>query len=348
MSRNKRRDNVGIDLYGRMGGRGLQRNSPSQNDEQTLTGMYERILGELAMNRFKWTGFPEYVDLRFIELQLHLNGLVVVFKDLGNGKKPEDPRYRPGTGRIFALRGTPSGQRTMTDNPSSFTLSGPGIDQHFQGLQLGLGKCVPIWPNFFRLTDWDIISTYARKLAKIDRTIEINLDSARRTKVLVYDENTRLTAENINRIIDAGEPTVRVKADIAGMVTALDLGVDPKSIETLSVVRGRLWSEAMGLLGINNANQDKKERLVESEVSANDDQIDNMRRVNLNARQFACEQMRRMFPEELGNVWVDYHSEEQLAELPELPGGADTLTMTAGAVPQPVEPQKAIAGGTGA
>lgn len=197
----------------------------------------------------------------------------------------------------------------MMDNPVAFTLSGPGMQQHFQGVQLGINKCVPIWPNFFRQTDWDIISTYSRKLAKIDRTIEINLDSARRTKVLVYDENTRLSAENINRMIDAGEPTVRVKYDLGQMIQALDLGVDPKSIETLSVVRGRLWSEAMGLLGINNSNQDKKERLVESEVSANDDQVDNMRFVNLNARQQACELMRKMFPDELSDVWVEYRSD---------------------------------------
>lgn len=300
MGNNKRRDHVLHDVYGRR--RGYQRNNPAQNDEQILQGMYQRILGELAMNRFKWTGFPETVDLRFLEMQLHMNGLIVVFRDLGN-------KNRPGTNKIMALRGSPSGQLTMMDNPVAFTLTGPGMEQHFQGVQLSSRICVPIWPNYFRSTDWDIIETYSRKLAKIDRTIEINLDSARRTKVLVYDENTRLSGENLNRQIDEGQASVRVKYDISSMITALDLGVDPKSIETLSVVRARLWGEAMALLGINGANQDKKERLVEAEVGANDDQVDNMRFVNLNARQAACMQMRRMFPEELGNVWVEYRSD---------------------------------------
>lgn len=298
-NRNKRRDHVGLDVYGR---RGYQRNSPSENDEATLQGMYERILGELAMNRFKWHGFPETVDTRFVEMQLHLTGLIIVFRDTGS-------KNRPGTQKIMALRGTPSGQKNMMDNPIHYTITGPGMDSWFQGVQLAINKCVPIWPNYFRSTDWDIIATYARKLAKIDRTIEINLESARRTKVLVYDENTRLSAENINRMIDAGEPTVRVKYDLSSMIQALDLGVDPKSIETLSIVRQRLWSEAMGLLGINVSNQDKKERLSESEVAANDDQIDNMKFVNLNARQDACRKMRRMFPEDLPDVWVEYQSD---------------------------------------
>lgn len=300
MARKKRRDNVALDVYGRR--RGLQRNNPAMIEEILLQSMYQRILSELAVNRFKWSGFPDSIDPRFIEVQLHTHGLIVVFKDIGSSK-------RAGTQHIFALRGTPSGQRNMMDNPVAYTLTGPGMEQHFQGVQLAINRCVPIWTNYFRETDWDIIETYSRKLAKIDRTIEINLDSARRTKVLVYDENTRLSAENINRQIDAGEASVRVKYDLSQMIQALDLGVDPKSIETLSVVRSRLWGEAMSLLGINNANQEKKERLVESEVSANDDQIDNMRFVNLNARQQAVEKMRAMFPEELANVKVEYRAD---------------------------------------
>jgi hypothetical protein len=306
----KKIDAVSEGYYAPFFTRGKQRNNTANNEENLLVMMYERILGELAMNRFQWTGFPDYVDLRFIELTLHQYGLVVVFKDTGT-------TIRPGTDRIFALRGTPTGQRTITDNPVSFTLTGPGMNQRFQGVQLSSRLCVPIWSNYFRQTDWDIISIYSRKLAKIDRTIDINMDSARRTKVLVYDENTRLTAENLNRQINEGQPTVRVKYDIGSMMQALDLGVEPKSLETLSVLRARIWSEAMGLLGINNANQDKKERLVESEVDANVDQVENMRRVNLNARQYACMQMQKMFPEELGNVSVDYFTTITAPDLPE-------------------------------
>lgn len=300
MSKRGRRDYVQSNVYDKR--RGRMRNSPAENDELILQSMYERILGELAMNRFKWTGFPDSVSHRFLEYQLHTNGLIVVFRDTGNAS-------RPGTDKIMALRGTPSGQRTMMDDPVSYTLTGPGMEQHFQGVVLSARRCVPIWPNYFRTTDWDIIETYSRKLAKIDRTIEINMDNARRTRVLIYDENTRLSVENLNRAIDAGEPTVRVKYDPSALVTSFDLGVTPDTLEKLSILRSRLWSEAMGLLGINNANQEKRERLVEAEVSANDDQIDNMRFVNLNARQQACLAMRKMFPVELGNVWVEYRSD---------------------------------------
>lgn len=317
MSRNKRRDNVAEDYYSILRARTKQRANPGITDLEILYQMYERILGELAMNRFKWSGFPDTVNTRFVEMILLLRGLVVVFKD----SKPIGKR--PPTDKIFALRGTPSGQRNMMDDPTVYTITGPGTGQIFQGLMLKSDKCVPIWANYFRTTDYDIITTYARKLANVDRTIEINLRNARRTKVLTYDENSRLSIQNIAAQIDEGAATIAVtrEALLNNSITALDLGVNPDSIEKLSIMRQRLWSEAMGLLGINNANQDKKERLVADEVSANDDQVESMRRVNLNARQQACDLMRRMFPEELGNVSVEFYSQD--AQIPA--GPADTM-----------------------
>src|SRR5690606_31619781 len=87
---------------------------------------------------------------------------------------------------------------------------------------------------------------------------------------------------------------------------------NPDHIEKLSIVRARLWNECMGLLGINNSNQDKKERLVSDEVKANDDQVSSSRRVNLNARQDAAEHINSVYGL---NISVDYYSEID-AQLP--------------------------------
>jgi len=93
---------------------------------------------------------------------------------------------------------------------------------------------------------------------------------------------------------------------------ALDLGINEHALEKLHIVRTRLWSECMGLLGINNANQDKKERLVASEVDANDDQVSSMQYVNLNARRQACHMINARYGLD---VSVEYNAQIQ-AELP--------------------------------
>jgi hypothetical protein len=304
MGSNNRTDVVKATYYDPFMNTGKRLRNDTESRQVMLERMYMRVLGELAMNRFEWKGFPPSVNLRYLELTLYYNALSVVFKD-------------KNTDALFALRGAPSGRRNMVDDPIAFTLTGP----NFQGITLSVRKCVPIWANYFRVPDLDIVSTYAYKLSQIDRTIEINLNSARRTKVLAFNENSQLTAENINRQLERGDAAIGIDTSmgsLSDMVSALDMGVDPKSIETLSVVRGRLWSEAMGLLGINNANQDKKERLVEAEVGANNDQIENTRQVNLNARQEAADAINRMWGL---NVTVDYHTDlTECAMLPEIPG----------------------------
>lgn len=292
----RKQDSVKSQFYDRFGS--PRRRNQSADSVGRLVGMYERILGELSMNRFKWEGMP--ASDRFIEKTLHQHGLIVVFKDTGTAK-------RPGTDRMFAMRATPHGKYDMNENPTAYTLSGPGMSQHFQGLTLSARRCVPVWCNYYRMTDQDVVEIYARRLAEIDRTIDINLKGARRPKVLVYDENTRLSVQNINDQIDNGDTVIAVKTDLAGVVTSVDLGIEPRTITELSVIRSRIWSEAMGLMGIDNANQDKKERLVEAEVSANDDQTDNMRFVSLSSREYACGQINKMFPGM--NVSVEYRAE---------------------------------------
>jgi len=48
-------------------------------------------------------------------------------------------------------------------------------------------------------------------------------------------------------------------------------------------------------LGLNNANQDKKERLVTDEVSANDEQVMASRNIHLKARKTAADKINKMF-----------------------------------------------------
>jgi hypothetical protein len=68
-----------------------------------------------------------------------------------------------------------------------------------------------------------------------------------------------------------------------------------------------LWNEVMTYLGIGNAKQDKKERLVADEVAANDEQIESSREVMLKARQLACDKINNMFNL---SISVDYRLRE--------------------------------------
>lgn len=300
---------------------GMQAANPAQMTVEHIQNMLERIIGELCINRFNWQNLPKSVDTRFMEVALYQYALVVIFED-------------DVTGKLLAARATPGQGYDMNQNPLSYRimpLQTGTLPQHLRNLELSARKCVPVWANAFRIPDYDIVSFYSSRMAQTERTIDINLKAARLTKFLAVDENMRLTVENINRMLENGEYAVsvtkQVGAALEDMVKVLDMGVHPEQIERLSVVRDRFWNNLMGLMGINNANQDKKERLVASEVEGNDDQVGNFRRINLNWRQKAADQITEMWPHLVdGPVSVDYHTDIDAAR-PELPdeteGGED-------------------------
>ena len=266
-------------------------NNPPNNRQAILERMYQRILTELAMNRFKWSGFPDTVDTRFLEKTEFYHAVCIFYKDEQFG--------------YLALKGGGAGSLNMIDDPVSFRVVGNG----FVGKELSAKECVPIWANYLRMPDLDIVMTYSKTLAEMHRTVEINSANARRNRAIITSEDQKLSKVNINRQIDEGLNLIQIGGAVQDMafVQAVDMGVNPDTIVNMHIVKTRIWNECMGLLGIENANQDKKERLVAAEVDANDEQTNLMRNVNLNARREACDKINKMFPDL--TVSVEYRTD---------------------------------------
>ena len=267
-------------------------------DEATIRNMLARKLTEMCATRFEWVGLPDGIDERFLEMTLFNTGLAVFTKTNHLGKFPDENDLVEG---FVALRGTPSSANDYQGNPTRFAVYG---NQMFNGTR-SVDECVPIWSNYARQPDLDIVSVYAHRLAHLDRTIEINSANARMPRILVTTDNTRLSVENFNRQIEQGVPSITIDPMLADVASAIDMGVDPNTIEKLHIVRQRLWNECMGLLGIEHANQDKRERLVAAEVGANNEQTSVIRRTNLAAREQACAAIREKFGID---VSVRYHT----------------------------------------
>lgn len=279
--------------------------NPAVNREIAIERMYIRILTELACNRFKWTGLPKSIDVRYLELTLFYRALSVFYKSDKFG--------------YLALQGTPSAEPNMMMEPTKYRVTSMGA---FPGEELTKDECVPIWSNYLRVPDLDIVMIYANRLAKLDRTIEINSENARRTRVIVTDENARLSMVNINAEIDKGSPVIQVNRSMAGALDTVDLGVQPETIEKLDILHTRQWGKCLGLLGIDFANQDKKERLVASEVDANSAQVGAMKAVNLNERKLAAKKINDMYGL---NVSVDFNEELNVEEtFSEYMGGGES------------------------
>lgn len=271
--------------------RGGRYNSTHETEQVMTEQIYIRLLSELAANRFQWVGLPDTVDARFLELTLLKRAVSVFYFDRD-------------AGQYFALEATGAGRINMYDNPTSFTVTSPLFSK-----TLSHKNCVPIYANFLRIPDWDIILTYARRLAAIDRTIDITIENLRRTKIIVTDENQRHTWTNLIQQQRSGAPIILARKGINAQEAVQDIGLDVHHdlLPNLMIARSRIWNDCMTLLGINNANQEKKERLVKGEVEANDSQINSTKAIALNSRKMAAAAINRMF-----DMTVSVHFNEDI------------------------------------
>lgn len=293
MSR-KKRDYVEEYLYGPFRG-----NAPRDRKALYQT-MYMRVLSEFATNRFKWTGLPVEIDRRFVELELFRHALVVFFElDNENFKG------------YMALRGSGAGNWNMYDNPTSFTVTGNSMG-HLLPSKLTGKECVPIWANTMRVPDWDLVLLQSSKLAEIERTIEINLMAMRVPFLFAVNDNERLTFANMWKQIQDGDPAIFGTEAMMGetldqRIKLMDLKIDKDLVINLQLAKAKIWNETMTFLGINNSNQDKRERLVADEVAGNDQQVSAARNSAMGARKYACEQINRKYGL---NVAVEWNEDE--------------------------------------
>jgi hypothetical protein len=276
---------------------GKKKNVTEWENERTYQ-MYFCRLRDYALSVFKWEGLPETVNERFLELIMFQEGKILFFKDEELGGFLTLP---------FTYRGF-----NVYREPVDFTAISTNYTKDYDK-----DNAVPIWSNFSRHPIQWIIEEYARRLYWVERALDLNIRQQKFPYLILGEESQRLTLMNALEKWEGNEP----------FVFGYKTGFDKESFQTLLTpvpfvadklleYKHNLWNEAMTFLGIGNAKQDKKERLVADEVAANDEQIESSREVMLKARQVACEQINHMFNL---NISVDYRLREMQQE--DAPGG---------------------------
>lgn len=279
------------------GGQARYRVSPQKESAILLQRMYWRVLTELSLNRFKWHGLPESVDERFLELSLMRHGGTLFFwyetPDLG--------------GRYLVQEFTGVGKPNHYDNPTKFrVVSSTNVRGDYTPRD-----AVPIWGNYLRQPDNDIVMVYTKRLSDLDTTVDVNTINMRRPRVLVYDEDSQLTMANFDRQVQEGMPAIKVNSmtNPQQAYGSLDTGSHHETIPALLAAKGKMWNDALMMLGVATANQDKKERMITGEVEAGHDQSEVIRNIALNSREQACEQINTIFPDL--DVSVEWRADEE-------------------------------------
>lgn len=241
----------------------------------TANDYYDR-LKMIATSLFEWEGLPESCNARFLEMTLYTTGRALFIFDDTMG--------------YLNMRCTPSGQLNNYDEPVSYNAHSTIYSKDFKR-----DECVLIRNNYLERPTDNTVVLFASRLTEAERTIDTNI-RAQKTPVLIScDEKDRLTMKNLYSQYEGNEPFI-----LGGK------SLNPDSIKVLKTdapfvadkiqsYKHEIWNESLTFFGINNANSDKRERLITDEVNANNEVISINAQSMLLTRLEACEQINKMY-----------------------------------------------------
>ena len=145
----------------------------------------------------------------------------------------------------------------------------------------------------------------------IERAINVNV-KAQKTPVLItgtLEQQRALKA--LYAKYEGNEPVIYGDKSLNQIpIQALNTQA-PNSYLELTMMKNRVWNEALTFLGVDNAFTDKKERMITDEIESNNEQLMIQRSIMLNARQQACDMINKLFAGQLpnGDVSVRYRKQ---------------------------------------
>lgn len=255
---------------------------------------YFNRLTELSIAMFEWTGLPDTVDPRFLELGLFKYGQMIFFKDEVIGYLGLNAAVNGG----FDVYGIPVKARAYTP---------------YNGYQkdVDIRDSVIIYNNYLRTNSALDVEVFAKRLYNLDRIIDVNANAQKTPVLIKCSEQQRLTMKNLYKEYDGNSPVIFGDNGLNdGGFTVLSTEA-PYIADKIYQLKTEIWNEALTYLGISNINVQKKERLITDEVSRNMGGVIASRYSRLNARQDACKKINEMFGL---NIWCEYREDYRQLE----------------------------------
>lgn len=235
---------------------------------------YLNRLRLIATSLFTWDKLDDYAGYgasRFLEQTLFDNGRACFVYDDKLG--------------YLALKVNPDDKLNVYNLPIRVLAWSIGYNKKYD-----FDDVVYIMNNELQLPTADTLQLMAYRLYETERTIDTNL-IAQKTPVLIEgDTKTILTLKNVYMQYSGNTPFIfgNKSYDISNKLNVLKTDA-PYLIDKLENHKHNIWNEAMTYLGIDNANTDKKERLITDEVESNNDLINYYLNCFYKTRKKACD-----------------------------------------------------------
>ena len=231
----------------------------------------------LAVSMFEWQDLPPTVNARYLEEALFTDGKLLFFKDETKG--------------FLALKCSAHSDVNVYGEPLKYF-----VNEYNYSNTVSAHESVLIRNNDLEYATQYQVAAFAHRLNNTERTIDINMNAQKTPVLILCDDKQLLTVKNIYAKYEGNTPVIIADKNVFTPESFRVLKTDaPYIIDKLDVHKMNLWNEALTYLGINNANTDKRERLIVDEVNANKEHVNMNAAFMLKAREKACEEINNMF-----------------------------------------------------
>lgn len=270
------------------------------SDEKTsLENLYLSYLFNIALNMFEYSDMPKSVDTFYLEFIMQTRGLCIII---------DDERFGP-----TALECTIGGKLNHYYMPTAYRGVDPTgeLTGTYNAEDVILFKNSPLYAPLLQQLKY-----YAKQLALASETINVNLDAQWTPYIIQGDKRMLNQFNNFMKKVRAGVRAIFTakNLDLMSMLQVLPTQA-PFVAMDVNDVKQTILRECMTFLGIDNANQDKRERVQSAEVYANNTQIIASRNIWLAERQKAVDAFNKKFGT---NVKVSFRAYNDMLDMMEV------------------------------
>ena len=271
--------------------------SPKVPYDLGLYNFFKRYLLQKAMSVFKWT-FPDswtQDQIRHFMYTLYINGYIGILDTAKYG--------------VVALECSFSGLNLFYA-PTKILVTNPLLSS----VEKTIGKdCVVLrlqpdvggWSNDCFTTEWgcmDIIDNYAEQMALATQALDVNIINSQLAYIFTAMDET--TAESLKKVyakVASGDPAVFIDKklfsdDGSALWQAFQQNLSQNFIAPeIQTVLETINDQFCTMIGLPNANTQKRERMIVDEVNANNVETYCLSDIWLETLQEGCKQASDMF-----------------------------------------------------
>lgn len=249
---------------------------------------------EIYLSLYKIEEIPKSIDLRYLNKIMMYQAGIAFFED--EILKEKYPEYN-----LFAFPFQASGYPDIYGNPKTIQVyAANGYTRALKNHEF-----IIVWSNWMRYPPINTIQIFAQRMTQIQRTLDVNLQNQKTPKLIKTNQNQRLTTQNILKEIDGYVPLIQVDEGYSkDPIMAIDI-TSPYLVDKLDLHSNFVWNQYLTWCGIENANTDKKERLVANEIMGNYGNVEMSRNTGLESRAYGFDMVNERFGT---NIKISFNS----------------------------------------